>query len=88
MRITSAAVVLIFSAPACAQSSISYPVSVPQECVELAHREGVPVLIESRYQAAKAELKLSRMSDNDPLVHQCRAAIARARSALQASNQR
>ena len=68
MRITSAAIALFFFAPGYAQLSISYPVSIPQECVDLAHRENVPVVIESKYQAAKALIKLSRMSDQDPLV--------------------
>ena len=86
MRSAVVAVVLTLTGPAFGQPSISYPVSIPQECMELAQREGVPVLIESRYQAAKAQVKLARLPDRDPLVHQCRAAVARARSALQGAN--
>jgi hypothetical protein len=58
-----------------------FPVSVPQECFELAQREGVPVLIENRYQATKAKFKLARMSNRDPLVRECRAAVRRAQEA-------
>jgi hypothetical protein len=36
-------------------ATISYPVSIPPECVELAQRENVPVMIENRYLALKAE---------------------------------
>jgi hypothetical protein len=70
----------VFS-PAVAEVTITYPVSVPQECVELAQREGVPIVIMNRYQAAKAKLKLARLSDRDPMVHQCREAVDRARKA-------
>ena len=47
------------SAPAAAAATISYPVSIPAECVELAQREGVPVVIANKYQAAKARVKLA-----------------------------
>jgi hypothetical protein len=60
-----------------------FPISIPAECVELAQREGVPVVINSKYEAAKAKLKLSRLSSRDPLVAQCRAAVERARVAMQ-----
>ena len=54
-----------------------FPVSIPQECVELAQREGVPVVMENRYQATKAKLKLARLSGRDPLVRECRSAVQR-----------
>lgn len=60
-----------------------FPVSVPQECVALAYREGVPTVIENRYQAAKAKLKLYRLSTRDPLVRGCRQAVDRMRTMMQ-----
>jgi hypothetical protein len=73
----------IISAPAIAESI--FPVSIPSECVELAQREGVPVMINNKYEAAKAKLKLARLSGRDPVVAQCRAAVERARVAMQAT---
>jgi hypothetical protein len=78
---TAAALTLSLSLPAAAESI--YPVSVPQECFELANREGVPTVIENRYQAAKARLKLYRLSMRDPLVRECRQAVDRMRAAMQ-----
>jgi hypothetical protein len=66
-----------------ALAKVTYPVPVPQECAELAQREGVPLMIENRYQAMKARYKLARLSDHDPLVRQCRAAVARAKKAIE-----
>jgi hypothetical protein len=68
---------ILAAAPAMAKGT--FPVSVPQECVELAQREGVPVVITSKYEATKAKLKLARLRDRDPMVHECRAAVERAR---------
>ena len=63
-----------------------YPISVPGECYELAQREGVPAVISNRYEAAKAKVKLARLRDTDPMVHECRQAVNRARqSIIQAS---
>jgi hypothetical protein len=67
------------SAPAMAK--VTFPVTVPQECVELAQREGVSVVINSKYEATKAKFKLARLRDRDPMVHECRAAVERARRA-------
>jgi hypothetical protein len=67
--------------PAMAESI--FPISIPGECVELAQREGVPVVINSKYEAVKAKVKLARLSSRDPLVAQCRAAVERARVAMQ-----
>ena len=78
---TAAALTLSLSLPAAAESI--FPVSVPQECVELANREGVPTLIQNRYQAAKAKLKLYRLSTRDPMVRECRQAVDRMRAAMQ-----
>jgi hypothetical protein len=73
----------VISAPAIAESI--FPVSIPSECVELAQREGVPVVINNKYEAAKAKFKLARLSGRDPVVAQCRAAVERARIAMQAT---
>jgi hypothetical protein len=78
---TAAALTLSLSMPAVAESI--FPVSVPQECMELATREGVPTVIENRYQAIKARVKLYRLSTRDPLVRECRQAVERLRSAMQ-----
>ena len=83
MRLMTAALTFALSTPAAAQ--VVYPVSVPQECVELAYREGVPVMIENRYQAAKAKLKLYRLSNRDPLVRECRQAVERQKVMMQAA---
>jgi len=72
---------LFVSSPALAK--VTYPIPVPQECAELAQREGVPLVIQNRYQAMKARFKLARLSDRDPLVRQCRAAVARAKKAIE-----
>ena len=66
-----------------AMAEAVFPISIPAECVELAQRESVPVVINSKYEAAKAKLKLSRLSSRYPLVAQCRAAVERARVAIQ-----
>lgn len=64
-----------------AMAEVTFPVAVPAECVELAQRAGVPVVITNRYEATKAKYKLARLSDRDPMVHECRAAVERARRA-------
>jgi len=43
-----------------------YPFGVPGECYDLAQREGVPVVISTRYEAAKAKIKLARLHDANP----------------------
>lgn len=78
---TAAALTLALCVPAAAESI--FPISVPQECVELANREGVPTVIENRYQAAKAKLKLYRLSTRDPMVRECRQAVDRMRAMMQ-----
>jgi hypothetical protein len=75
---------VLATAPAVAKDL--YPISVPGECYELAQREGVPAVISNRYEAAKAKVKLARLRDTDPMVHECRQAVNRARqSIIQAS---
>jgi hypothetical protein len=74
-------VTLATMAGAPAMAKVTFPVTVPQECVELAQREGVSVVINSKYEATKAKFKLARLRDRDPMVHECRAAVERARRA-------
>jgi len=81
MRLMTAALTFVLSTPAIAE--VVFPVSIPQECVELANREGVPVVIENKYQAAKAKVKLYRMSNRDPLVRECKQAVERQKAAMQ-----
>jgi hypothetical protein len=79
MRTTIIAITLLLASPVAAK--VTFPVSVPFECVELAQREHVPLIINSRYEALKAKYKLYRLSRNDPLVQQCKEAVERARQA-------
>ena len=81
MRLMTAALMFVLSTPVMAE--VVFPVSIPQECVELANREGVPTVIENRYQATKAKLKLYRLSNRDPLVRECKQAVERQKAAMQ-----
>ena len=85
MRSIAAAIALTVTTPAFAD--VSFPISIPQECFELAQREGVPTVIQNRYQATRAKVKLASMSGKDPLVRDCRAAVKRAQQAQQAMAQ-
>lgn len=79
---------LMGDATAMAEVTVTFPVSVPMECMELAQREGVPTVINNKYEAVKARLKLARLSGRDPMVHECREAVQRARrAALQNAHQ-
>lgn len=81
IRTLIATIAVMGTAPAMAR--INYPVTIPAECFELAQREGVPTVITGTYQATKARLKLARLRDSAPMVHECREAVARARAAMQ-----
>ena len=81
MRLTTIALLFVAATPAMAES-VSFPVSIPQECYEVAQREHVPVVITNRLQATRAKYKLDRLSDRDPSVSQCRAAVGRAQEAM------
>jgi hypothetical protein len=81
LKLHALLVPLVTMVGAPAMAKVTFPVSVPTECVELAQREGVPVVINSRYEATKAKLKLARLSGRDPMVNECRAAVERARRA-------
>ena len=83
MRLMTAALTFVLSTPAAAE--VVFPVSIPQECVELATREGVPVVIQNKYQAAKAKLKLYRLSNRDPLVRDCKQAVDRQKAMMQSA---
>ncbi len=58
-------------------AEIQYPVSIPNECFELAQREGYPLVIENKMQSIRSRLKLASLSRRDPLVRQCREAVDR-----------
>jgi hypothetical protein len=81
MRLRTAALALVIATPVAAES-VQFPVTIPQECFELAQREGVPTVIENRMQATKAKLKLAQMKNSDHLVRECRAAVHRAQEAV------
>lgn len=61
MRLIIAALMLVVAGPAMADG-VRFPVSIPQECFELAQREGVPTIMENRYQATKAKIRLYRLN--------------------------
>jgi len=77
MRLSTAALALLITTPVAAES-VQFPITIPQECFELAQREGVPTVIENKMQATKAKLKLAQMKNSDHLVRECRAAVHRA----------
>ena len=81
MRFRTAALALFIASPVAAAESVKFPITIPQECFELAQREGVPTVIENRMQATKAKLKLAQMKNSDHLVRECRAAVHRAQEA-------
>jgi hypothetical protein len=76
-------IALAIVSPAASAGTASFPIYVPQECVELALREGVPIIIENKLQAVKATLKLYRLRAGDPLVFECRTAVKRAQMSTQ-----
>ena len=78
------ALVLLIAVPAVA-GAVTFPISIPPECFELAQREGVPTVIQNKYQAAKAKLKLDSLNRSDHLVRECRAAVANAKRAAKQS---
>jgi hypothetical protein len=79
MRMTLAFNLLLVTGVACsAGEAIHYPATIPPGCMALAQREGYPTLIESRWEGVKARAKLARMKNSDPLVHQCKDAVAQA----------
>jgi hypothetical protein len=82
MRLIILAATMLVSGTALAEATVSYPVRVPQECVELAQRESVPVVIRNEVEGMRAMVRLTNMRNSDHLVRECRAAIARAQQAF------
>ena len=79
MRLTLALSMLALTVVACsAGEAIRYPVAIPQGCFPLAQREGYPTLIANRWEGLKARAKLARLKNSDPLVLQCKDAVAQA----------
>ena len=78
MRSLLALTAMFVSSAAIAQESFVYPVSIPQECVQLARREGVAVILKNERQAKHARAKLAQLDDSDPSVRECRQAVRRA----------
>lgn len=74
-------VAIAIMSPIASAGSILFPIYIPQECVSLARREGVPAVISNKYEAAKAKFKLARLKASDPLAQECRAAVKRAQRA-------
>jgi hypothetical protein len=83
MRSLIVAAAVFVSAPAMAEVVVVYPVSIPQECFELARREGVPTVIANKFEAMHARNKLNRLKSSDPLVRECRDAVQRAKAAAE-----
>ena len=84
MRFRTAALALVIATPVAAES-VKFPITIPQECFELAQREGVPTVLENRVQATRAKLKLASLRNSDHLVRECRAAVHRAQEAMAAA---
>ena len=82
-RLAAFGLFALVSAPALAASAVVFPVSIPEECVALAQREHEPVVIANKVEALREQVKLARLRDSDPLVSQCKQAVAR----LQAMSQ-
>ena len=61
-----------------ASEAVRYPLAIPDNCIALAQREGYPTMISSRWEGIKARAKLARMRNSDPLVRQCKDAVAQA----------
>jgi hypothetical protein len=80
MRMTLAFVCLCTSA--LADTKVTYPIPVPGECAQLAEREHVPTILANKMDALKAKLKLERLNGKDPMVAECRDAIARLKTAM------
>ena len=76
---------LLAFVPALAEVTITYPVTIPPQCFELAQREGVPTVIQSEKEGRRAQVKLAQMRDT-PMVRECRAAIARVRQQLESQS--
>jgi hypothetical protein len=54
----------------------------PPGCIELAAREGFPTDTLTRAQAARARIRLARLSNREPLVQQCRSAIRQTQAVM------
>ena len=67
-----------------AAEAIRYPLAIPQGCVALADHEGYPTMIANRLEGLKARAKLAWINNSDPLVHQCKDAVAPAVAAHKA----
>ena len=73
---------LIYAASKPARAAeVQFPVSIPMECHPLAEREGHSTTIENKTQLLKARARLWVMKRSDPLVAQCREAVALIRKA-------
>ena len=85
MRFRTAALALVIATPVAAAESVQFPITIPQECFELAQREGVPTVLQNRIQATRAKLKLASLKNSDHLVRECRAAVHRTQEAMAAA---
>ena len=63
-------------------------VQVPMGCFELAAREGFPTDSLTKTQAARARIRMAQLSNQDPLVLQCRSAIRQAQAMLEIQKKR
>jgi hypothetical protein len=77
MRTLLAIAALMAASPALAQSNLPYPVAIPAECLDLARREGVPIILRNDSQTKKARATLARLDESNPAVRICRQAVGR-----------
>jgi hypothetical protein len=82
MRLPIITLALVATSPAFADYTINYPISIPSECIAVAQREHVPTVMNSKFEATKAALKLDKLSDRDPIVFQCKQSVARLKAMM------
>lgn len=72
LRIIVAAALICAAAPSGAEEIY---VPVPTECLEIARQHGIPTILTSRRDIARAIAILARLDRNAPNVSECRAAV-------------
>jgi bifunctional DNase/RNase len=59
-RLFTAALFTLTAAPSWAVDDVTFPVSIPSECMALAQREHVPIVLENKVEAVRVKVKLAR----------------------------
>ena len=83
MKLLVLTLALATATPAFAGGLFSiFPASIPTECVTVAQRERVPIVMKSKDEAIQAAMKLERLDARDPAVAQCRQTVSRLKAFL------